>query len=120
MKWTSIDSVEYENGWILSIADNFRQYPLNTGIFVRYPTLVPIVHLPPIYRKSYYASGLKYFSGYGGFDGLLLGNLAGAFNFHSKIIFTDRYGDKMPNNSFNGKFRCTYVNCKRKGIICSI
>lgn len=104
MKWTTIDKVSYENGWIFSVADNFRGYPFNTGLFVRYPTLVPIVDLPPIFLQSYYASGLKYSSGYGGIDGMLVGNLAEALNFYSITIITDRYGDKLVNNTFGGKF----------------
>lgn len=104
MKWTTIDRVAYENGWILSVADNFRGYPFNTGLFVRYPTLVPIEDLPPIFLQSYYASGLKYSSGYGGFDGMLVGNLAGTLNFKSITIKCDRYGDKLANNTFSGEF----------------
>lgn len=104
MKWTTIDRVTYENGWVLSVGDNFRGYPFNIGLFVRYPTLVPIVDLPPIFLQSYYASGLKYSSGYGGLDGMLVGNLAKSLNFNSNTIHSDRYGDKLANNTFSGKF----------------
>lgn len=104
MKWTTIDKVTYENGWILNVADDFRGYPFNTGLFVRYPTLVPIEELPPIFLQSYYASGLKYSSGFGGIDGMLVGNLAEALNFNSNTVISDRYGDKLKNNTFSGKF----------------
>lgn len=103
MKWTTIDRVTYENGWILSVADDFRGYPFNTGIFVRYPTLVPIKDLPPIFLQSYYAAGLKHSSGYGGLDGMLVGNLAEALNFKLITIKSDRYGDKLANNTFSGR-----------------
>lgn len=102
MRWSHIEDVNYRNGWILSVADDFNQYPVRLGLFERYPTMVTATTFPATYLQSYFADGIQYSNGYAGFDGLLVGNLAKGFNFRSRTMYTNRYGDFLPNKTFTG------------------
>lgn len=58
--------------------------------------------LPDTFLNSYFASAIKYADGYGGFDGLVMGNVAKALNFTACFIKADSYGTLLPNLTFTG------------------
>ena len=54
-------------------------------------------YLPPIFLRSYFARALQYSDGYGGFDGLVMGNMAETLNFKIKpkyLSAVDGYSSK--------------------------
>lgn len=88
--------------WILQKESNLNGFPLTFTVFERYPTMVADV--PPAFGRSYIAAGMHE-TGYGGIDGLILGNLAKYLNFTTIIMnpnSVDNYGDKKMNGSFTG------------------
>lgn len=57
--------------------------------------------------NSYYNDGMKYSGGFGGSDGLVLGNIAKAINFRTQIVrpMDDLFGYKKENGTFIGKLK---------------
>lgn len=102
MKWTPLHTIDRESGWIFNAANNFHGYPFIVTMFLRYPTVISPDELPPTYLKSYYASAMRYADGLGGFDGLVLGNMAQVFNFQAKSILANSYGSRLANNTYTG------------------
>lgn len=102
MIWLHIADAKLESGHLLNKAKNFRGYPFRASMFQRYPTLIPATELPSTFRSSYFANTDNYAAGYGGFDGLVLGNLAKLHNFQVKEIKSDFYGVLTDNNTFTG------------------
>lgn len=102
MIWTSIDGIYLDDCWILNISDNFQQYPVRAALFLRYPTMILASDLPQTFRNSYFARAIKYSTGLGGYDGLILGNLAMLHNFSVQIINATSYGS-LKNDTFSGE-----------------
>lgn len=103
MVWLNLADVKLEYGHLLNKAENFQGYPFRASMFERFPTLIPATELPSTFRSSYFASAANYAAGFGGFDGLVLGNLAQLHNFKVMEIKTDSYyGVLTENNTFTG------------------
>lgn len=88
------------DNWLIQKDYSLNGFPLTVSIFNRYPTMVP--EIPETFAMTQYARGMKY-SGFGGIDGFLLGNLAEYINFTIQIIQPDNstYGFKT-NGQFTG------------------
>lgn len=89
------------DSWLLQKAYYWNQYPITVTVFERYPTMIS--HIPEHFASTKYADGMKK-SGYGGIDGILLGNFANDIDFSIKIIHpknTESYGS-YENSSFTG------------------
>lgn len=102
MIWTLVDDIYLDDCWILNNADNFHRYPVRAAIFLRYPTMILTNELPLSFRNTYFAEAIHHSSGYGGYDGLVLGNLAMLHNFSVEVVNTSSYGSKRGNKDFTG------------------
>lgn len=102
MKWTQLATIDTTTGWMFNAVNNLQGYPFISTTFMRYPTMIMANELPETFLKSYFASAIKYADGYGGFDGLVLGNLAKALNFQAYFIIAKSYGTRLPNFTFTG------------------
>lgn len=100
MKWTQLDTIDTKTGWMLNAVYNLQGYPFISTTFMRYPTMIMSDELPETFLKSYFASAIKYANGYGGVDGLVLGNLAKALNFQTYFIKAKTYGTRLNNDTF--------------------
>lgn len=96
------------NDVLLKKFRNLNGFPFKVSIFHRYPTAVFFYELPPVLRKSYFLKEMRRSKGFGGFDGLVLGNLAEIFNFSVVVNEandpTYGYGGQgATNDTFTGK-----------------
>lgn len=94
--------LNFDDSWLLQKEYNLNNFPLTFTVFRRYPTMMQEV--PKTFAKSYISAGMKR-SGYGGIDGLVLGNLAEALEF--KVVtknpkYLETYGYKLENGTFIG------------------
>lgn len=83
---------------------NFQKFPLRLSLFLRYPTSILPASIPGPFLKSYYSRGMAYSNNIGGFDGLILGNMAKTLNFISDIrapVGSD-FGYMLDNGTFIG------------------
>lgn len=100
-----IKYLDYTDNWMLQQTYSLNLFPLTMTIFERYPTMVKAAELPKYFMGTQFAEGIKY-SGYGGIDGVILGNLASLMNFTVKIIQPQdkrMYGYKIDGtNNYTG------------------
>lgn len=92
---------DYSDNWLLQRAYSLNQFVLTVSVFERYPTMV--TEVPKYFAKTHYAREMKR-SGYGGIDGLLLGNVAKTMNFRVKTVQpldAEKYGFKR-GSKFTG------------------
>lgn len=97
-----ISSMDFNDNWLVQKEYSLNNFPLVFTIFERYPTMVK--NLPPYFADTFYNGGMK-FSGYGGIDGLLLGNLAQELQFEVETIEPSddkTYGHKKKTGTFTG------------------
>lgn len=66
--------------------ENLNEYRLKVSMFPRYPTALVPEEIPDVFLSSYFMKILDESGGYGGIDGLLLGNMARALNFSAVVI----------------------------------
>lgn len=65
--------------------------------------MVPKTEFSASFLDSYFAKAINESNDFGGFDGLVLGNLARIFNFNvTQIIPKVNYGHQLPNGTFTG------------------
>lgn len=103
MVWTTLSEINQHRAWFISRPDNLNKYPLLVSIFWRYPTSIYIKELPPLFSNSYIASALRtHGGGYGGYDALLMANLAQVTNFKPVIHESINFGFAYPNGTFDG------------------
>lgn len=103
MAWTNLSEINANRYWFMSRADRFNNYPLLISIFWRYPTTIDISELSPLFVDSYVASALRsHGAGYGGYDALLMANLAAVTNFHPVVHLSNHFGVAYPNGTFDG------------------
>ena len=114
--WTPYNNIDLSGGWILSMGQYLNGYPLRAPLFFRYPTLVLTESLPPIFLRSYFSRALKYSAGYGGFDGLVLGNMAQTLNFKVSPVQDSIYLNFA--NGYIGKHRIWFLINKYLQICC--
>lgn len=81
---------------------NFNGVPLKVSMFERFPSSVEWKQLPYFIRHRYSSKRIKL--KLGGFDGLVLSNIAKILNFTPQIIDNnDCYGYLLKDGSFSGK-----------------
>lgn len=108
LRWIKFHDLIQRQNWFLNKSKNFRGFPLKFSKFERYPSFLSKSQLPKIHVDSYVGAVMNYTYGYGGFDGLVLGNLAKYLNF--KVILLDapdatQYGYVQPNGSYTGTLK---------------
>lgn len=97
-----IKYLDFSDTWLVQKEYKLNGYPINVSIFERYPSMVK--KIPKYFAPKEVAKAIKK-SGYGGYDGLVFGNLATQMNFSiNAALPTDNktYGYKE-----NGKFTGT-------------
>lgn len=81
-------------------------FPLKISLNERFPTSLNESQIPENFLKLYFNRGMDRSGGFGGADGLVLGNIAMAMNFRADIIrpTIDLFGYKMDNGTFIGNY----------------
>lgn len=103
MVWTTPTEIHQNRAWFLSRADQLNNYPLIVSTFRRYPTSIYIDELPSLFVNSYVVSALRtHGGGYGGYDALLMANLAAVTNFRPIMYVSNNFGFAYPNGTFDG------------------
>lgn len=107
-KWLSLMELDYENNFLFRKFDNLNGYPLKVSMFPRYPTALTVDEIPDVFLSSYFMDILKDSCGYGGVDGLILGNMARALNFTAVVVTPNGsdFGYRQGNGAFIGKYVC--------------
>lgn len=100
MKWIPIADID---DWILQKGSDFKGSPFRASIFIRYPSMVWKTEFSSSFLDSYFAKAINESNDFGGFDGLVLGNLARIFNFNiTRVVPNVNYGHLLPNATFTG------------------
>lgn len=102
--WWTLNEFKFDEN-ILRKFQNLNGFPLRISMFHRYPTAVDQRQqkLPEPLLKSYFSQGIRRANGFGGFDGVVLGNMAISINFTTIIVNTkEDYGYRIQNGSFVG------------------
>lgn len=73
-------------------------------MFERYPTALRKENIPKTFLNSYFMNSIEESNGYGGLDGIVMGNLAKAMNFTAITVTPEHndFGYKLNNGSFVG------------------
>lgn len=101
-----MNDIDFHDLGLFQKLENLHGYPMKVSMFERYPTALKMENIPKIFLSSYFMNTLVESNGYGGLDGIVLGNLAKAMNF-TAIISTPMHSDfgyKLNNGSFVGTF----------------
>lgn len=96
-----IKYLDYTDNWLVQKDYNLNGFPLTVSVFERDPTMVR--EIPKYFAETQYAKGMNV-SGYSGFDGILLGNVAKQMDFSVQTITPDdkyNYGFKL-NGEYYG------------------
>lgn len=104
--WMTIDEINTHGSNVFRKLENMNQYPLRISIFERYPTALHYENIPKIFLRSYFMNTVEESKGFGGLDGIVLGNIAKSLNF-TVIPITPQvhdFGYKMKNGTFVGKY----------------
>lgn len=106
-QWHHINNIDFRDSSLFRKFDNLHGYPLKVSMFERYPTAIRSRQTPKIFLDSYFMNTIDDSKGFGGLDGIVLGNLARVFNFTTIIIPPNRgdYGYKLRNGSFVGSLQ---------------
>lgn len=85
--------------------ENLQGFPLKVSMFPRYPTALTTKQIPSVFLNSYFMNIINDSRGYGGVDGITLGNMARAMNFSTVVIkpIGIDFGYKLSNGTFTGK-----------------
>lgn len=103
MVWTTLSDINRNRGWFSRRAEQFNNYPLLVSLFWRFPTLIYMNELPALFVNSYVAAALRtHGGGYGGYDALLMANLAAATNLNPVLRDSGNFGFAYPNGTFDG------------------
>lgn len=84
-KWKGISEMDYSMKWLRKLI-RMNGFPFRVSIFKRYPTAIKPPDLTDIMMRSYYNRAMKFSGGFGGFDGMVLGNIAEKMNFRTKVV----------------------------------
>lgn len=103
-RWVPINLIDANADWLLHKGHTFNGYPMTITMFTRNPTAVLSDDLPAAFLNTHYARGMDYSMGFGGFDGLVLGNIAIAMNFEAVVVppRSGTYGSQRSNGSYSG------------------
>lgn len=107
-RWVPINSIDDHADWLLQKGNTFNGYPMTITMFSRNPTAVRSDDLPEAFLSTHYARGIDYSNGFGGFDGLVLGNMAQVLHFEALVVqpLTGTYGNRRSDGSYSGLFVC--------------
>lgn len=107
-QWLNLIDIDYQDKYLLRKFDNLNKYPLKISMFPRYPTALEPEEMPDIFLTSYFMKVLNESRGYGGIDGLLLGNMAIKLNFSAVIVAPNGsdFGYRLSNGIFIGMCLC--------------
>lgn len=95
--------LDLKDDWILRKDSFLNGFPLVASMFLRFPTAVPHKKIPPVFLTTQYAKGINFSKSLGGFDGIVLGNLAEVLRFDLNIIMPqESYGRQLENKTFTG------------------
>lgn len=61
-------------------------FPFRVSIFDRYPTAIKPPDVSEIVQRSYYNRAMRFSGGFGGFDGMVLGNIADKMRFRTIVV----------------------------------
>lgn len=102
--WRHINNIDFHDSMLFKKLENLYGFPLKVSMFERYPTALRKEGIPSTFLKSYFMNTIEESKGYGGLDGIVMGNLAKAMNF-TAITVTPQHNDfgyKLNNGSFVG------------------
>lgn len=85
-KWMNLTDMNFQDNYLFRKFENLNGFRLRVSMFPRYPTALLPEELPDVFLSSYFMNVLNESGGYGGIDGLLLGNMAKALNFSAVVI----------------------------------
>lgn len=102
-RYVPLELFDFKDDWVLRKEWALNNHPLVATIFERYPTAVPIEKLPRSFLTTHFRKNVYSSKGMGGFDGLVVGNLAEALRFNVQLVRADvKYGRVLNNKSFTG------------------
>lgn len=103
-KWLNLMKISFQDNDLFRKFDNLNEYPLKISMFPRYPTALVPEEIPDVFLTSYFMNILNESRGYGGIDGLLLGNMARSLNFSAVVIAPNGsdFGYRLSNGIFIG------------------
>lgn len=103
-KWLNLMEINFEDNYLFRKFDNLNEYPLKISMFPRYPTALMPDEIPDVFLTSYFMNILNDSGGYGGIDGLILGNMARSLNFSTVVIAPNGsdFGYRLSNAVFIG------------------
>lgn len=85
IRWIPMDELDY-SPTLLRKLGHMNGYPFRVSIFQRYPTALKPPELSPIMQQAYYSRATKFSGGFGGFDGMVLGNMAEKMGFRTVVV----------------------------------
>lgn len=104
-KFKHLSDDELNSGLLLKKSRNFHGYPMTITFFERYPTFLKLKDLPKNLFRTYFANELKNSNGYGGFDALVMTNMAKTLNFQiNSEMQPDQFGYILDNGNYTGKY----------------
>lgn len=109
--WLTIDEFKIRGLEIFRKLENLNGYPLRVSIFERYPTALQYENIPKIFLRSYFMNTVEESKGFGGLDGIVLGNMAKGLNFTVIPVFPriHDFGYKLKNGTFVGEYCIKYL-----------
>lgn len=103
VRWVPLRLFNFKDDWILRKEWSLNGHFFTATMFERFPTAVPMYKLPKSFLKTHFMKNVISSRGYGGFDGLVWGNLAEALNFNLHLIKPNhKYGTLLENKTFTG------------------
>lgn len=103
-EWLNLMEINFQDNYLFRKFDNLNEYPLKISMFPRYPTALMPEEMPDVFLTSYFMNILNDSGGYGGIDGLILGNMARSLNFSAVVIAPNGsdFGYRLSNAVFIG------------------
>lgn len=111
-EWINLLEMNFLENDLLRKFDNLNGYPLRVSMFARYPTALLPEEIPSVFLSTYFMDILEESRGYGGIDGLILGNMARSLNFSALVISPNDsdFGYRLSNGIFIGMFfKCIQI-----------
>lgn len=103
-KWMNLTDMNFRDNSLFRKFENLNEYRLKVSMFPRYPTALVPEEIPDVFLSSYFMKILDESGGYGGIDGLLLGNMARALNFSAVVVAPNGsdFGYRLNTGKFIG------------------
>lgn len=103
--WIKLPNMTFKDTSLFRKFENLNGYSLKVSMFPRYPTALIQKEIPKTLFTTYFMNVFNDSRGFGGIDGLLLGNLARNLNFSADIVepIGADFGYRIVNETFVGK-----------------